>query len=223
MGLAAYLLEPSLVWSLLLKISKFGWARADQSRPQISVHQSFLWNGTDYYTIFDLPISTTNSIPLSPAFSSSAPGSTTASNIATARPGCAALNNPLLSAASLAQSVDAPTVQPWIGGGGVGAGGGSGGAGSAGSTSSEMGSGGAIATATATATATVTVVTTSVVPTSGFGSSGIGQLLNGAAAGRGNGGGGGLWLGMGLVVLGWMGVWIGIGPVGGRVLLDGMG
>lgn len=34
-------------------------ARGDYN---ISMHQSFRWNGTDYYTIMDLPISVTNSI-----------------------------------------------------------------------------------------------------------------------------------------------------------------
>jgi len=32
----------------------------------ISIHQSFRWNNTDYYTIFDLPISVSNSINASP-------------------------------------------------------------------------------------------------------------------------------------------------------------
>lgn len=46
----------------------------------ISIHQNFRVNNTDYYTIFDLPISVTNSIDNS-----------------TARPNCDALNNPLLT------------------------------------------------------------------------------------------------------------------------------
>lgn len=52
---------------------------------QISIRQNFRLNGTDHYTIFDLPIHVTNSIP-------------NESN----RPSCEELNNPLL---------DEPTLQ----------------------------------------------------------------------------------------------------------------
>lgn len=47
---------------------------------QISIRQSFRLNGDDHYTIFDVPISVTNSIPASDD-----------------RPSCDVLNNPLLS------------------------------------------------------------------------------------------------------------------------------
>ena len=46
---------------------------------QVSIRQNFRLNGADHYTIFDLPISVTNSI----------------SNDSS-RPSCASLNNPLL-------------------------------------------------------------------------------------------------------------------------------
>ncbi|KAJ5716447.1 hypothetical protein N7493_008358 [Penicillium malachiteum] len=41
-----------------------GTGTDDNSRGEynISIHQSFRWNSTDYYTVFDLPISVTNSI-----------------------------------------------------------------------------------------------------------------------------------------------------------------
>lgn len=45
----------------------------------ISIQQSFRFNGYDYYTVFDLPISVSNSIPHNPN-----------------RPSCDILNNPLL-------------------------------------------------------------------------------------------------------------------------------
>jgi hypothetical protein len=47
---------------------------------QISIRQNFRLNGKDYYTIFDLPISVTNSIPKNDS-----------------RPSCDALNNPMLT------------------------------------------------------------------------------------------------------------------------------
>ena len=54
---------------------------------QISIRQNFRLNGTDAYTIFDLPIQVTNSISQS-------------SN----RPSCDSLNNPLMSQELLAAS-----------------------------------------------------------------------------------------------------------------------
>lgn len=48
--------------------------------PQISIRQNFKLNGDDHYTIFDVPISVTNSIPASAA-----------------RADCDALDNPLLT------------------------------------------------------------------------------------------------------------------------------
>lgn len=46
---------------------------------QISIRQYFRLNGKDHYTVFDLPISVTNSIPADPS-----------------RPSCDSINNPLL-------------------------------------------------------------------------------------------------------------------------------
>ncbi|CAK7226098.1 hypothetical protein SBRCBS47491_006113 [Sporothrix bragantina] len=55
----------------------------------ISIRQSFRLNGVDHYTIFDLPISVTNSI--------SANTSSSVGNQDGSRPSCAELENPLLS------------------------------------------------------------------------------------------------------------------------------
>ncbi|KAJ5794619.1 hypothetical protein N7457_001218 [Penicillium paradoxum] len=66
----------------------------------ISMHQSFRWNDTDYYTVFDLPISVTNSIPESDD-----------------RIDCALLENKLLSAAEIGKSSDTLPGQPWVGDG----------------------------------------------------------------------------------------------------------
>ncbi|KAJ5836501.1 Mannosyltransferase 1 CMT1, partial [Penicillium robsamsonii] len=66
----------------------------------ISMHQSFRWNGTDYYTVFDLPISVTNSIPES-----------------NDRVDCDLLENKLLSAAEIGESSDSLPGQPWVEGG----------------------------------------------------------------------------------------------------------
>ncbi|CZT47889.1 uncharacterized protein RSE6_08512 [Rhynchosporium secalis] len=61
----------------------------------ISIHQNFRLNGTDLYTIFDLPIRITNSI------------SSTSS-----RPSCDSLTNPLLDQASLNASANSFTRIP---------------------------------------------------------------------------------------------------------------
>lgn len=63
----------------------------------ISMHQSFRWNGTDYYTIFDLPISVTNSISKN-----------------SDRVDCAELENELLSATEEKESSDTLPSQPWV-------------------------------------------------------------------------------------------------------------
>jgi hypothetical protein len=72
---------------------------------QISIHQSFRLNGTQYYTIFDLPIEVTNSIPRDTQQSSSK-----------ARPFCTLRNNPLLSPAQTNSSVTTLPYQPYLGG-----------------------------------------------------------------------------------------------------------
>jgi hypothetical protein len=61
------------------------------------MHQSFRWNGTDYYTVFDLPISVTNSISESAE-----------------RVDCASLENKLLSVAEVEKSSDTLPGQPWV-------------------------------------------------------------------------------------------------------------
>jgi hypothetical protein len=65
----------------------------------ISIHQNFRLNNTNYYTIFDLPIQVTNSIP--------------AENN---RPSCDSLNNDLLSSEALNASADAFAQIPVVGG-----------------------------------------------------------------------------------------------------------
>ncbi|KAF6803411.1 hypothetical protein CPLU01_00703 [Colletotrichum plurivorum] len=61
---------------------------SDRGAYNISIRQNFRLNGEDHYTIFDVPISVTNSIPEKDG-----------------RPSCDALNNPLLTEAEL----DAPS------------------------------------------------------------------------------------------------------------------
>lgn len=63
----------------------------------ISMHQAFRWNDTDYYTVFDLPISVTNSISKS-----------------NDRIDCALLENDLLTAAEIDESSDTLPGQPWV-------------------------------------------------------------------------------------------------------------
>ena len=62
-------------------------------------------NGTQYYTIFDLPIDVTNSIPNGTQHSSSK-----------ARPICALRNNPLLPPAQIDSSTTPLPFQPFLGG-----------------------------------------------------------------------------------------------------------
>lgn len=61
------------------------------------MHQSFRWNGTDYYTVFQLPISVTNSISESDE-----------------RVDCALLENDLLSMEEVDKSSDSLPGQPWV-------------------------------------------------------------------------------------------------------------
>jgi hypothetical protein len=65
----------------------------------ISLHQSFRWNGTDYYTVFDLPISVTNSI---------------SNDSTTERVNCAEIENPVLNVSQIANSCDTLAGSPWI-------------------------------------------------------------------------------------------------------------
>lgn len=63
-----------------------------------SLHQSFRWNGTEYYTVFDLPVSVTDSIDESPS-----------------RVDCALVENPLRDAVLVSSSSDPLPGEPWVG------------------------------------------------------------------------------------------------------------
>ncbi|KAK5033444.1 hypothetical protein LTS07_003747 [Exophiala sideris] len=79
----------------------------------ISIHQSFRLNGTGFYTIFNLPIEVTNSIP-----------SKTQLSVSGKRPLCASRENVLQSQTSQDASASTPSVQPYLGGAVSGGGGG---------------------------------------------------------------------------------------------------
>ncbi|OAP63234.1 hypothetical protein AYL99_02461 [Fonsecaea erecta] len=70
----------------------------------VSIHQSFRINGTGYYTIFNLPIQVTNSIP-------------NATQLATSgtRPTCVLRQNSLQNQTSQDASVSPPSSQPYLG------------------------------------------------------------------------------------------------------------
>ncbi|GFN12347.1 propionyl-CoA carboxylase beta chain, mitochondrial [Aspergillus tubingensis] len=65
----------------------------------VSVHQSFRWDGTDYYTVFELPISVTNAIEESEE-----------------RVDCAVLENEWVGWEVLRESNDTLKGQPWVSG-----------------------------------------------------------------------------------------------------------
>ncbi|KIW83885.1 hypothetical protein Z517_03131 [Fonsecaea pedrosoi CBS 271.37] len=71
----------------------------------VSIHQSFRLNGTAYYTIFNLPIQVTNSIP-----------NTTQLTSRGTRPSCALRENVLQNQTSQDASVSLPPSQPYLGG-----------------------------------------------------------------------------------------------------------
>lgn len=80
----------------------------------ISIHQSFRLNGSDFYTVFDLPISVSNSINSAASVGGNpSPGPT---NSTGGRIDCQALENQLLSPEAVNASIHAPTVQPFLGG-----------------------------------------------------------------------------------------------------------
>ncbi|KAJ5775460.1 uncharacterized protein N7511_000471 [Penicillium nucicola] len=70
---------------------------SDRGAYNISLHQSFRWNETDYYTVFQLPISVTNAISQSDE-----------------RIDCALLENEVLSVAEINESSDSLPGQPWV-------------------------------------------------------------------------------------------------------------
>lgn len=83
----------------------------------ISIHQNFRLNGSNFYTIFDLPISVTNSIPQDPSSGQNGnnpkPGPMNGFN---GRVSCDLLENPLIPDESRRASENLPLVQPFIGG-----------------------------------------------------------------------------------------------------------
>lgn len=80
-----------------------GQGGSDSARGEynISMHQSFRWHGADYYTVFDLPISVTNSIERSDD-----------------RIDCILVENELLESQEVVTSNASLPSQPWINGGG---------------------------------------------------------------------------------------------------------
>ena len=78
---------------------------------QISIHQTFRMNGSNFYTIFDLPIRVTNSISQESTFNMGH-GSKGAD-----RPLCALRNNPLINPEEQSSSTTPMIVTPWIGNG----------------------------------------------------------------------------------------------------------
>jgi hypothetical protein len=99
----------------------------------ISIHQNFRLNNTNYYTISSLPISVTNSIPETPSSSSfqtkPAPGPSLANS---KRVSCNALQNLLIQWDTIMNSTKTPPTQPYLGGPVQMGGGGGGGEGSPG-------------------------------------------------------------------------------------------
>lgn len=80
----------------------------------ISVHQSFRLNGSDFYTIFNLPIDVTNKIDQFPGanqlLTNPRPGPLSANG---GRMDCGAIENKLLSESELLNSVVNPSSQPF--------------------------------------------------------------------------------------------------------------
>jgi len=112
----------------------------------ISIHQSFRLNGSNYYTIFDLPISVTNAIPAAPQSSDASSDANIGPFGANgARIACAALENPVLDYQSQLDSTHTPAVQPYLGGPVSIAGANQGGSGGHGSSQGEIGSAAAAA------------------------------------------------------------------------------
>jgi hypothetical protein len=87
-----------------------GTARGDYN---ISIHQSFRLNGEDRYTIFNLPISVTNSISRFPGAGQLStvppPGPLSATG---GRMSCASIENPMMGFSALVRSVNNPPGQP---------------------------------------------------------------------------------------------------------------
>ncbi|KAJ4303365.1 hypothetical protein N0V90_002258 [Kalmusia sp. IMI 367209] len=80
----------------------------------ISIHQNFRLNGGDHYSIFNLPISVTNSISQFPGakqlLTKPAPGPLSATG---GRMSCDMISNPLMNFTALVNSVNNPPGQPF--------------------------------------------------------------------------------------------------------------
>jgi hypothetical protein len=77
----------------------------------ISIHQSYRLNNSDYYTIFDLPINVSNSIPLNTSAGQQAGPVSSGGRVS-----CDALENPLLDYDAMMKSTKTPATQPYLGG-----------------------------------------------------------------------------------------------------------
>lgn len=82
---------------------------------QISFHESFRFDGEDYYSIVDLPIRVTNSIPEDTELAGSQ-----------VRPRCDLRNNPLIPFEDRNAAIRVPSSQPYLGDSSNGSGGGGG-------------------------------------------------------------------------------------------------
>ncbi|KAF9733047.1 hypothetical protein PMIN06_005428 [Paraphaeosphaeria minitans] len=80
----------------------------------ISIHQNFRLNGSDFYSIFNLPISVTNSISQFPGarqlLTNPAPGPLSANG---GRMSCGMISNPVMDFTTLVRSVNNPPGQPY--------------------------------------------------------------------------------------------------------------
>ncbi|KAL9615906.1 MAG: hypothetical protein Q9160_009166 [Pyrenula sp. 1 TL-2023] len=96
----------------------------------VSIHQTFSLNSSAFYTVFDLPISISNTIPLTPKQQVGDKPSPGPHSVDGSRVDCALLGNPLLTQEEVRKGERKPGVQPYLGGpvsvGGSSAGSGSG-------------------------------------------------------------------------------------------------
>ncbi|KAL5375297.1 hypothetical protein DPSP01_011307 [Paraphaeosphaeria sporulosa] len=80
----------------------------------ISIHQNFRLNGSDFYSVFNLPISVTNSISQFPGarqlLTNPAPGPLSANG---GRMSCGMISNPMMNFTALVRSVNNPPGQPY--------------------------------------------------------------------------------------------------------------
>ncbi|KAF2671241.1 hypothetical protein BT63DRAFT_453639 [Microthyrium microscopicum] len=84
----------------------------------ISIHQQYRMNGSEYYTIFDLPISVTNSIPQNSSHPGDKPypAPTADNSDGGGRIACDRLENKVMDWNTMMNSTRYPQVQPYIGG-----------------------------------------------------------------------------------------------------------